>query len=58
MLFADDDARATKTEEDLYKLMGWFSHACREFGLTIYIKKTNVSEMVPRSGNNTMPRRR
>ena len=42
MLFADDAALSSHTEEDLQRLMDRFSHACREFGLTISIKKTNV----------------
>ena len=59
MLFADDAALATHTEEHLQKLMDiFFFHVCREFGLTIYIKKTNVNDKVPRSGNDTMSRRR
>ena len=59
MHFADDAALATHIEEDLQNLMDrFFSHVYRAFGLTINIKKTNVSEMVPRSGNDNMPRRR
>ena len=42
MLFADDAALSSHTEEDLQRLMDRFSHACREFRLTISIKKTNV----------------
>ena len=42
MLFADDAALATHTEENLQQLMDRLSHACKEFGLTITIKKTNV----------------
>ena len=42
MLFADDAALSSHTEEDLQRLMDRFSHACKEFGLTISIKKTNV----------------
>ena len=42
MLLADEVALATHTDEDLRKVMDRFSHACREFELTISIKKTNV----------------
>ena len=42
MLFADDAAIATHTQQDLQSLMDCFSQACNEFGLTISLKKTNV----------------
>ena len=42
ILFADDAALATHTEDDLQQLMDRLSHACKEFGLTISIKNTNV----------------
>ena len=42
MLFADDAALVTHTMEDLQQLMNRLSHACKEFGLTISIEKTNV----------------
>lgn len=42
MLFADDAAVTAHTGHDLQQLMDRFSHACRDFGLTISIKKTNV----------------
>ena len=42
MLFADDAAVATHTQEELQSLMDCFSQACKEFGLTIIQKKTNV----------------
>ena len=42
MLLAVEVALATHTYEDLRKIMDRFSHACREFELTIGIKKTNV----------------
>ena len=42
MLFADDAALSSHTKEALQQLMDRFSHACKEFGLTISIKKTNV----------------
>ena len=43
MLFADDAALATNTEDALQRLIDRFAHACREFGLTISLKKTNIS---------------
>ena len=42
MLFADDAAVATHTQEELQSLMDCFSEACKDFGLTISLKKTNV----------------
>ena len=42
MLFADDAALASHTEPGLQVLMDRLSSACKEFGLTISIKKTNV----------------
>ena len=43
MLFADDAALAIHTEEALRRLIGCFSQSCKDFDLTISIKKTNVS---------------
>ena len=42
MLFADDAAVATHTREELLSLMDCFSQACKDFGLTISLNKTNV----------------
>ena len=42
MLFADDAATTAHTEYDLQQLMDRLSHACRDFGLTISLKETNV----------------
>ena len=42
VLFADDAAVATHTERELQLLMDRFSQACKDFGLTISLKKTNV----------------
>jgi len=42
MLFADDAALSSHTEEDLQRLLDRFSYACTEFGLTISIEKSNV----------------
>lgn len=42
MIFADDAAVVTHTQEELQSLMSRFSMACKDFGLTISLKKTNV----------------
>ena len=42
MLFADDAALTAHSEEALQRLMRSFAQACREFGLTISLKKTNI----------------
>ncbi|XP_076065031.1 uncharacterized protein LOC143039064 [Oratosquilla oratoria] len=42
MLFADDAAVATHTQRELQLLIDRFSQACKDFALTISLKKTNV----------------
>ena len=42
MLFADDAAVTTHTQQELQALMHRFSQACKDFGPTISLKKTNV----------------
>ena len=42
LLFADDVAITTHTQEDLQRLLDRFSEACRHFGLTISLAKTQV----------------
>ena len=42
MLFVDDAAVTTHTQQELQALMDRFSQACKDFGLTISLKKTNV----------------
>lgn len=42
MLFADDAALTANTKEALQQLISCFANTCREFGLTISLKKTNV----------------
>ena len=42
LLFADDAALTSHSEGGLQQLVTCFSHACKEFGLTISLKKTNV----------------
>ena len=44
LLFADDAALVSQTAEELWKLLNRFLHTCKEFGLTISIKKTNVMD--------------
>ena len=42
MLYADDAALVSHTESGLQELMDRLSSACKDFGLTISIKKTNI----------------
>ena len=42
MLFADDAAVTTHTQQKLQTLMDRISQACKDFGLTISLKKTNI----------------
>ena len=42
MLFAYDAAVAIHPQDELQSLMDCFSQACKDFGLTISLKKTNV----------------
>ena len=42
LLFADDVAITAHTQEDLQWLLDRFSDACRHFGLTISLSKTQV----------------
>ena len=42
MLFADDAAVAAHTWQELQSLMNRFSQVCKDVGLTISLKKTNV----------------
>lgn len=51
MLFADDAAVACHTQQALQSLMDHFSQACKDFGLTISLKKTKVLEQ----GTETPP---
>ena len=44
LLFADDAAITTHTQEELQRLLDRFSDACRHFGLTISLAKTQVME--------------
>ena len=48
MLFADDAAIVSHTEEGLQRLVDNLSRACKEFGVTISIKKTEIMcQMTP-----------
>ena len=42
MLFANNAALTSHTEDGLQQLVSHLSHSCKEFGLSISIKKTNV----------------
>ena len=42
MVGADDAAITTHSQEDLQQLLDRFSEACRHFGLTISLAKTQV----------------
>ena len=42
LLFADGAALTTHKEEELQQCISQFSHTCKEFGLTISIRKTEV----------------
>ncbi len=42
MLFADDAALTSHTEDGLQQLVSRFSYACKEFGLTISLEKNNI----------------
>ena len=42
MLFADDGTVVTHTQRELQLLMDHFSQACKDFGLIISLKKTNI----------------
>ena len=43
LLFADDATPTTHKHEELQQLISQFSHTCKEFGLTISIRKTEVT---------------
>ena len=42
LLFADNAASTSHSKEDLQHLVDKLSHACKEFGLTISLRKTNI----------------
>lgn len=43
MLFANDASLASHIQEGLQRLINRLAHACKEFGLTISLKNTNVT---------------
>ena len=43
LLFADDAALTLHSNEGLQRLVDKLPHACKEFGLTISLKKTNIT---------------
>ncbi|KAK3803522.1 hypothetical protein RRG08_007620 [Elysia crispata] len=43
LLFADDAALTSHTKDELQQFVTRLSHACKEFGLTISLNKTNVT---------------
>ena len=42
LLFADDAALTSHSEDGLQHLVDKLSHACKDFGLTISLRKTNI----------------
>ena len=54
LLFADDAALVSHTVGELQKLLNRFSYACKEFGLTISIKKTKVMDQEVDNPPNVM----
>ena len=42
MLFVDEASLTAHTEDALQLLISWFAHACKEFGLTVILKETNI----------------
>ena len=55
MLFVDNAALAAHVEEDLQVMITSLLHACKEFGLTIRIKQTNImTQNVPNAPNITI----
>ncbi|VDL97650.1 unnamed protein product [Schistocephalus solidus] len=56
LLFADDCALNTVTEEDIQRSMDLFTTGCANFGLTISIAKTVVMYQRPPSAEYNAPR--
>ena len=52
MLFANDSALTLHNEAGLQQMVDHFSHACKEFGLTISLKKTNNMAQDNKSPSN------
>ncbi|VDL97721.1 unnamed protein product [Schistocephalus solidus] len=56
LLFADDCALNTMTDEDLKRSMELFAAGCADFGLTISTAKTVVMHQPPPSAEYNAPR--
>ncbi|VDL94784.1 unnamed protein product [Schistocephalus solidus] len=56
LLFADDCALNTVTEEDMQRSMDLFAAGCTNFGLTISTAKTVVMHQPPPSAEYNVPR--
>ena len=56
LLFADDCALVAQSSEELQQIIDSFSHACKDFGLTISTKKTEiVYQPVPKAAATQTP---
>ncbi|XP_066285623.1 uncharacterized protein [Branchiostoma lanceolatum] len=55
LLFADDCALLAHTEEALQTVVNYFAEACKAFGLTISLKKTEAMYQKPPRGTYTPP---
>ena len=42
MLFVDEASLTAHTEDALQLFISCFAHACKEFGSTVILKKTNI----------------
>ncbi|BHF84992.1 hypothetical protein SprV_1002814700 [Sparganum proliferum] len=58
LLFADDCALNTTSEEEMRRSMDLFSAACANFGLVINTQKTVVMHQPPPNSAATVPPRR
>ncbi|VDL90110.1 unnamed protein product [Schistocephalus solidus] len=56
LLFADDCALNTVTEEDMQRSMDLFAEGCADFGLTISTAKTVVMHQPPPCAEYNAPR--
>ncbi|VDL88948.1 unnamed protein product [Schistocephalus solidus] len=55
LLFADDCALNTVTEEDIQRSLHFFATGCANFGFTISTAKTVALHQPPPSRNKTLP---
>ncbi|VDL97270.1 unnamed protein product [Schistocephalus solidus] len=56
LVFADDCALNTVTEEDMRRSMDLYAAGCADFGLTISTAKTVVMHKLPPSAEYSAPR--